>query len=163
MGKKAWISITILIIGVIISFRFLNKSKNANTILENNISDVQAEIKENVINREQLEEFNAKLDNGVHVNTSGEMQTVKNYKGLELNNVNLETLGSRTVMLADVKNTTKKIVKERTIKVDLLSKEGKTVVTLTGTLETVEPGEIVQLNLEIEGDYTNVYDYKIYE
>ena len=117
----------------------------------------------NVVHREEISDYVAKTEYGTHVNTSGKMQSTKKYKGLELSNVNLETLENRTVMLIDVKNTTKETVNEKTVKVDLLTKDNKTIVTLTGTLQTVEPGKTVQLNLEIEGDYTDVYDYKIYE
>ena len=165
MTKKISVVLSVvilLIIGIKLISNVLNINKNIST-KEESSTNQQDRQEGNVVYREEISENAAKTEYGTHVNTSGEMQTTKNYKGLELNNVNLETLGNRTIMLIDVKNTTKKIINEKTVKVDLLSKDGKKVVTLTGTLDTVEPDKRVQLNLEIEGDYTDVYDYKIYE
>lgn len=102
-------------------------------------------------------------ESGNKINTSGKMQDTKNLKGLELNNVNLETLGSKTVMLADVKNTTKSTIEAKKIKIDLLSEDNKVIKTLEGTIDTVEADQMTQLNIEAEGDFVDVYDYRIYE
>lgn len=164
MKKKVLIFVVILVVIAAIVFGLLHK--NDETINSNNIAkenNIEENSNKNAVQREEVSEYVAKTEYGTHVNTSGEMQNTKSYKGLELNNVNLETLGNRTIMLIDAKNTTKETINEKTIKVDLLSKEGKEVATLTGTQESVEPDKIVQINLEIEGDYTDVYDYKIYE
>ena len=102
-------------------------------------------------------------ESGNKINTSGKMQDTKNLKGLELSNVNLETLGNKTIMLADVKNTTNNTVEEKNIKVDLLSEDQKVIKTLEGTIGPVEAGQMTQLNIEVEGDFVDVYDYRIYE
>ncbi len=102
-------------------------------------------------------------ESGNKINTSGKLQDTKTLNGLEINNVNLETLSNKTVMLADVKNTTKNKIEEKKVKVDLLSEDEKVIITLEGTIDALEAEQMTQLNMEAEGDFVNVYDYRIYE
>ena len=95
-------------------------------------------------------------DNGENSNPSQSTQPAGDY-------ATRGESGNKTIMLADVKNTTNNTVEEKNIKVDLLSEDQKVIKTLEGTIGPVEAGQMTQLNIEVEGDFVDVYDYRIYE
>ena len=165
MNKKGLIVLIILciiIVAVVVGTKMLNKEENK----ENKNSNVETNIDGNNTSSQAGQpagDYATMGESGNKINTSGKLQDTKNLNGLEINNVNLETLSNKTVMLADVKNTTKNKINEKKIKIDLLSEDGKVVKTLEGTIDAVEAEQITQLSLETEGDFVNVYDYRIYE
>lgn len=162
MNKKILviaIAIILVIALVVVGIKMLgkkdegNKDENTTNQVTNNPSQ----------EGEPAGDYAVKGESGNKINTSGKLQDTKTLNGLEINNVNLETLGNKTIMLADVKNTTKNKIQEKKVKVDLLSEDGKLIKTLEGTIDAVEAEKMTQLNLEAEGDFVNVYDYRIYE
>lgn len=162
MNKKILIiliAILIVIVAIVVGTKMLGKkdenkeNENSTTQTTNNPSQAG----------QPAGDYATTGESGNKINTSGKLQDTKKLNGLEINNVNLETLSNKTVMLADVKNTTKNKIEEKKIKVDLLSADEKVIKTLEGTIDAIEAEGQTQLNLEVEGDFVNVYDYRIYE
>ncbi len=162
MNKKVLIvivAIVVIIALIVVGAKMLekkdegNKDGNSTNQVTNNPSQAG----------EPAGDYAVTGESGNKINTSGKLQDTKTLNGLEINNVNLETLSNKTVMLADVKNTTKNKIEEKKVKVDLLSEDEKVIITLEGTIDALEAEQMTQLNMEAEGDFVNVYDYRIYE
>lgn len=162
MNKKILIvviAIIVVVVAIVIGTKMLgkkeesNKDRNSTSQTTNNPSQPG----------QPAGNYATTGESGNKINTSGKLQDTKKLNGLEINNVNLETLGKKTVMLADVKNTTKNKMEEKKIKVELLSEDGKIIKTLEGTIDAIEAEQMTQLHIEIEGDFVDVYDYNIYE
>ena len=112
---------------------------------------------------EQEEEYVQELPDGSKLNKSEELQKTKKVNGLEISNIQLRETGGITTLLADVKNTTNKETEDKTVKVDILDKQGNVITRLLGPIDSIPAGGTVKLNVAVTADVANAYDFRISE
>ena len=123
--------------------------------------DLEQKPEVGAIEENKVEEFVEEKLDGTKVNTSSELSKTKTIDGLEINNIRLIGSGNASQLIADVKNPTDKTLGDFEVKIVLLDKEGKELVTVGGYIDKVEPGETIELNSSVTVDVTNAYDFKI--
>ena len=112
---------------------------------------------------EQGQEYVQTLSDGSKLNKSEELQKTKKVNGLEISNIQLRETGGITTLLADVKNTTNKETEDKTVKVDILDKQGNVITRLLGPIDSIPAGGPVKLNVAVTADVANAYDFRISE
>ena len=123
--------------------------------------DLEQKPEVGAIEENKVEEFVEEKLDGTKVNTSSELSKTKTIDGLEINNIRLIGSGNASQLIADVKNPTDKTLGDFEVKIVLIDKEGKELVTVGGHIDKVEPGETIELNSSVTVDVTNAYDFKI--
>ena len=122
---------------------------------QENVGQVQGEVQE--------EEYVQELSDGSKLNKSEELQKTKKVNGLEISNIQLRETGGITTLLADVKNTTGAETEDKTVKVEILDKQGNVITKLLGPIDSMPAGGIVKLNVAVTADVANAYDFRISE
>lgn len=147
-GKCIILLIGILIIAIVLIVMVLiNRKINA--------SDQQS--KEQV----KEEKYTEELEDGTKINTSEELNNIKNYGDLEISNIQYTEKDSISVLLADVKNNGTTIHKEEIVKITILGENGEIIAEIKPVIGRIEPGESIKLNATITADVVNGKDFKI--
>ena len=107
------------------------------------------------------EEYVQNLEDGSKVNISEEFNKDKKLGELTISNIQFREVGGITTLLADVTNNTGKTSEERMVKIEVLDKNGGVITTLRGTVDRIEDGQKVQLNIGVTADVANAYDFRI--
>lgn len=107
------------------------------------------------------EEYVQNLEDGSKVNISEEFNKEKKLDELTISNIQFREVGGITTLLADVTNNTGKTSEERMVKIEVIDKNGGVITTLRGTVDRVEDGQKVQLNIGVTADVANAYDFRI--
>ncbi len=113
--------------------------------------------------QEQRQEHVQALSDGSKLNKSEELQKTKKINGLEIRNIQLRETGGITTLLADVKNTTNRETEEKTVKVDILDRQGNVIIRLLGPIDSIPAGGTGKLNVAVTADVANAYDFRISE
>lgn len=147
--------IIVSVIGIVI---FAKVGKTDKQVETDGNTSVQEQI-----NKEEKpkEEYTSILSDGSKVNTSKEMQKPKEFDGLEIRNIQLKESKGITTLLADIENKTNETIKEKSVEIEVLDKNGKVITTVRGYTDEVEAGGKAQLNMSVTADITNAYDFRI--
>ena len=118
---------------------------------------------ENVVESPGTEqvEYVEEIEDGVKINTSTKLNEAKQVDGLTITNIQLTTKNGMSTLLADVINNTDETTDLKTIELTLLDYNGEEIVTSTGIIDSIEPGETTQLNISMTSDYVNAYDFSV--
>lgn len=142
----------VLLGGILLSFVF--KKEGA----LNNKQTVGAD------NQEQIDnEFVYEMEDGSKLNVSKEMQKDKKVGSLKISNIQLKETNGITTLLAEVENTGKEESKEKVLQIEVIDKNGKEITTIRCWVDSVKPGEKVQLNTSITANIANAYDFRVKE
>lgn|SRR5574344_889604 len=107
------------------------------------------------------EEYVQVVNNDIKLNVSNKLQEAKKIDGIEISNIQLTEQGGMTTLLADAKNTTSAAAGDFPVKINLLDKNGNTVVTLNAYIQKLTAGQSAQFSASITFDYANVYDFTV--
>ena len=152
-NERILIGVLVLILAIVLIVVMVNKNEEEGNAVSPN--------KVNVEDQNMVDENVKTLKNGTRVNTSEELVKEKKVDELEITNIELKATGGITTLLADVKNPTNKDKESIKVKVEILDKTGKTIVTLRGKIDPVKAGKTVKLNIAATADVANAYDFKI--
>ena len=144
---KNWCYVAVATIAVL--FGMATNSRVVKADISNNISPSLAQ---------QVE-----TDKVNSINKSEELQKTKKVNGLEISNIQLRETGGITTLLADVKNTTGAETEDKTVKVEILDKQGNVITRLLGPIDSIPSGGTVKLNVAVTADVANAYDFRISE
>ena len=153
-AKELMVVLAIIIVLLIVIIVGVNIKKG-------NKVDLERKPEVGAIEENKVEEFVEEKLDGTKVNTSSELSKTKTIDGLEINNIRLIGSGNASQLIADVKNPTDKTLGDFEVKIVLIDKEGKELVTVGGYIDKVEPSETIELNSSVTVDVTNAYDFKI--
>ena len=155
MRKNEKIVIGILIVITIIVIIFAVNRKGLNKApVENITGNTQTE---NRVEQEFVEE----IGGGVSVNTSNKIKEVKKFEGLEIKEVQMYKSGNTTQVVGKITNTTEKTIPFQMLKLKIVDKEGKEIITVALAVKELTAGESTQLSTSATFDYVNAYDYII--
>lgn len=140
------VAVMLIILGIVI----INKNKNSVTDNE----------PQNTINTTN-EEFTNVQSDGTKINTSNKLAETKKFDGLEISNITLTEKNGESYLRAIVKNTTSQTKGNEMILLTIINKEGKTLTTINGYLDTIEAGETSMLSIKTSADFANAYDFKV--
>lgn len=132
---------------------------------QNGKEEQQGENK-NIVNQQQVdnnEKYTQKLNDGTKINVGEEFNKNKQYKGLEIGNIQYTQKNGVTVLLADVKNTTDKKHEKEVVKLTIIGENGEIITDTLAVIGEIEPGKTYQLNASITADVVNAKDFKIEE
>lgn len=148
------IAIVLIIVILVASGNKKNNDKNLiqNTKIENSVSET---------NNKEVEKYVQESANGGKVNTSEELKKPKTIDGLEISDIRLVENGNLSQIVANVKNTTSQTKGNFDILITALDENGNKLLSLTGVIDTVKPGETVQLNAAVTADIANAYDFTV--
>lgn len=124
-----------------------NTSKNSNQDSAQNVANTVDYVEE--------------IEQGVKLNESTKLNEAKTVDGLTFSNIQLTTKDGMSTLLADVINNSGSKTELKQIKVTLLDKDYKEIITLSGIVTGLEPGANTELNIAMTSDYVNAYDLKI--
>jgi len=140
-----WLLVLVVILVIIVCIIINNSKNKAN--FDNNQMQNKEEFTQ-VVNEEKQ-------------NISSKLHEIKKIEGLEIGNINLTYAKGLSKIEADVNNTSSSVVQMMEIKVTLLDKNEKKLVSIDGLIKKLEPGQKCQINMSANGDYTNAYDFTI--
>ena len=98
------------------------------------------------------------LEDGTRVNRSKKIKEKKHVEGLDIENIQLTEKDNVSVMIADVKNTTKEQKGDFLVSIQLLDGKGQEMIVIDGYIPKLEAGETTQLNVQTTLDYSDAYD-----
>ena len=136
--------IIILIIALIIIF---TNNKNPNESTEQG--------------SEPQEEFVTILEDGTKINKSTKLHETKKIEGLEITQIQLSEKDNVSELIGTITNTSTTKQGGYAIKIDILDKNQKKIITIDGFINKLEPGESTQLNSGATYDCANAYDFNI--
>ena len=113
------------------------------------------------VQENKVEEFVEVKSDGTKVNTSNQLAKTKTVEGLEISNIQLTENGNLSKITADIKNPTGQTRGDFAVKITILDKSGKEVVTIGGYIDKVTPGGTARLSASATVDFANAYDFKI--
>lgn len=162
-NKKKVILICIVIIVILIivgkAIYKNNKKDKEYGSEDNNIEqNIQTEIQNNNTNNEEFVEVQK---DGTRVNTSNKLKENKEIDGLNITNINLQTKGNETVLVANVENRTNEKKGDYEINIIAKDKNGKEIKKIGGYINLTKPGEITILRVKTSFDFANTYDIEI--
>lgn len=164
MNKKYLIGILIIILIIVCIFIFININKgneennvnNANITQTDNSNSLSEENTNNI-----NEEFVQTLDSGVRVNTSDKLHETKSIDGLQISDFTLTQRDNTTLLLGTIKNVSSSTKGGYPIDIKVIDKDNQELITISGYINELAPGETSQLNVSTTLDYVNAYDFEI--
>ena len=159
MKSNGIMIVSIIIIILLIIIILGENSKNKDEVTIENIDEIISNITGE--NKEQLGEYEKETLDGTKVNTSDKLSETKTLEGLEISNIKLVENENLSKLTADVKNPTSETLGDYEVKITLIDKDGKELVTIAGYIDKVQAGETVELNASVAVDVANAYDLKI--
>ena len=148
------IGIIILIGLVIIGIILITRKPKEETSKEITSSQQTAQTTKN-------EEYAVTFDDGSKMNTSNKLNEKKKLGDLEIGNISLTYKNNKSVVLADVKNTSNNTVEKQLVTLTLFDKNGAEIINLDGIIPKLEAGKTTQLNIGTSKDIANAYNFSI--
>lgn len=119
-------------------------------------------VNNNNIVETNTEKYTTSLAGGEKINNSNEFNTVKKYKELEISNIQFTYQDGKSILLADIKNTSSVKYESEIVKLSILDENNQIIEELAPVLPTMEAGKTKQLNVTISGvDKVNAKDFRI--
>lgn len=102
-------------------------------------------------------------NNDVTIISSDKLAETKEYKGLEITNVQIKIDDTMTELTADVRNNTSQDMEGQPININVLDKDGNRVTVVGGWIDAVKVGETTPIYASIlsNGKDINAYDIEI--
>ena len=142
----------VLLVGILLNFVFKKEDAPSN---QQTVGGANQEQESN--------EFVYEMEDGSKLNVSEELQKTKTIGNLKVSNIQLKETNGITTLLADVENTGKEESKEKILQIQVIDKNGKEITTIRCPIDSVKPGEKVQLNTSITANIANAYDFIVKE
>lgn len=149
--KMIFIVLVILIVTLIIFLTLKNK-KEENKQVKNTINSLVEQVEEKYVEVQE---------DGTKSNKSDKLNQIKIVEGYTFSNIRFTEKNGETVLLADVKNNTSSVTEMRFVDITLINDQGEELVTITGIISPLRPGETKEFNTSMTLDYANAYDFKI--
>lgn len=145
-GQPKVIIIILLLVTILLTILLLSNLKNDKN---DEVGELENEI------------YTEKLKDGTKINVSKEFNKTKNYKGLEISNIQFTEKNGMSVLLADIKNLGNTRHEAEIVKITILGENGEKIAEISPVIGDVELGETIKLNASITADVTNAKDFKI--
>ena len=157
--------IILMVLGTICVISIKKNDQENNTTEENNIdmsvNNTNIQEGEILIDYDNLE--NAKLEDGIKINTSEKVHQQKTFEGLRINQVLIDSEQNMTNFSINFENISDKTIGEKYLKITCLDKSGNQIGELYAYVSETAPGEIANTKVTVPEDYINMYDYQISE
>lgn len=117
----------------------------------------------NLSNPSQIAEssYITEYADGTKINTSPKMRETKKIDGLEVTVLQFTEQEGMLTILGTVSNNTQETKGGYLVNIVLQKQDGTELETLQGYINSVEPGENVELNISKTSNAINAYKYKI--
>lgn len=152
--EKKWIillgAVLIILIALIVGLR-LSKNKNQE----------EKEEGTQVVQEGTEEKYVEVREDGTKVNQSNKLKESKNFEGLKIENITIETKNNETILKADVENTTGQDTGDYAIKIKVVDDAGNEIKQIGGYINHMGPNEKTQLRIKTSYDFANAYDFTI--
>lgn len=148
MRKSEKRVILIVLIITIIVITILSIIKNIQNKEERKIDNNQQKVQSEV----------SVLDDGTKMNTSKKIKEKKYCDGLEFTDIEITEKDNVTIVLANVKNVTNEPKKDYPIKLKIIDENSDEIISISGYIGQIEPGETIKFKTSSTFDFSNAYD-----
>ena len=152
------VAIVLIIVLLVVKGGQKNNDENTN---QNTNKQIENSVTEPTQDNTTVEKYVQESANGGKVNTSEQLKKTKTIDGLEISDIRLVENGNLSQIVANVKNPTSETKGNFDILITALDENGNKLLSLTGVIDTVKPGETVQLNASVTADIANAYDFTV--
>lgn len=149
--------VVVLVMAIIIGLAINKKREEPQTPVE---TENKTQESEEIANQEE-EKYVQQLEDGTKINVSGDLNSTKKYKDLEISNIQFTEKGGITVLLADVKNIGTAKHEIEIIKIAVLGENGEVITELNPIIGEINVGETIKMNANITADVVNAKDIRI--
>lgn len=129
----------------------------------NNSDNTQTNLSSNTENVANSDNYVTNLENDVKLNTSTDLNSIKNYKGLEISNIQFTSENGNSLLLADIKNTNSTKHEAEIVSISILGENNTEITTFNTALPSVEANGTEKLEVHITADIVNAKDFTISE
>lgn len=157
MKRKDKIIFIFVIIIVIVLIIFGAKNSKKQESSTNNVSSVEAGIKET------NDTYIGELSDGTKINTNAKMNQEQDLGNLKLSNIRLTLKNGVTTFRATVTNNGEEKTGQKSVTLKLKDENGAEVVSAKGLIDGMEVGESKELAISITSNYIDSYEYEILE
>lgn len=120
--------------------------------------------KTNTQEEQNVEKYVTKLEDNTKINNSEEFNRTKKYKNIEISNIQFTYENGRSVLLADVKNTSNVQHTSEVVKLIMLGENNEILDEINAVIPNMKAGETKKMNTIISGaDSVNARDFRIEE
>lgn len=140
-----FIILAVLIIGLSLSKNKKTEEKGGTQVIQEQTEEKYVEVKED----------------GTKINKSNKLKETKNFEGLEIKNITIETKDNETILKADVENTTSQATGDYAIKIKVVDDLGNEIKQIGGYINYIGPKEKTTLRIKTSYDFANAYDFAI--
>ena len=140
-----FIILAVLIIGLSLSKNKKTEEKGGTQVIQKQTEEKYVEVKED----------------GTKINQSNKLKETKNFEGLEIKNITIETKDNETILKADVENTTSQATGDYAIKIKVVDDLRNEIKQIGGYINYIGPKEKTTLIIKTSYDFANAYDFAI--
>lgn len=112
-------------------------------------------------NKVNTEEYTSQNDDGDKVNTSEALKKPRNELEYYVKNITLQTKETQTVLKLDIQNLKDTTLKGKLVDIVFINKDGVEESRMALYIREIKQGETITTQAVIEGDFTNVYNFKL--
>lgn len=102
-----------------------------------------------------------KEEEGTKINTSEKLSQTKEFEGLEISNVALTESENNSTFTATLTNKTNGVSGDFFLDLKFVDKDNNEIATISCKVDSVEPGQSIELNASATANLANAYDYII--
>ena len=141
INKKAIIIIVIILLVIIAIIKIIYKKNKKNTTDE-----------------ESNQSYAQVMEDTSKVNISEKMKETKDVDGLQVSNIKITETDNISSMKANITNTTSSEIPDTILEIKFVNKAGNEIVTVSGYVGKISPGETVPFEASIAANFADAYD-----
>ena len=109
-------------------------------------------------NEQKVQSKVSVLEDGTKMNTSKKIKEKKYCDGLEFTDIEITEKDNVTIVLANVKNVTNESKKDYPIKLKIIDENSEEIISISGYIGQIKPGETIKFKTSSTFDFSNAYD-----
>ncbi len=104
-------------------------------------------------------QYSTTYEDGVKINTSKELAKTKQLDNYEITNIKLSYTNGLSTLLADITNIGDAPLEGTEIKAQIVDENGNVLVEITQDILPLNPGQTVELNMNVTIDVADAYNF----
>ena len=114
--------------------------------------------KKNTTDEESNQSYAQVMEDTSKVNISEKMKETKDVDGLQVSNIKITETDNISSMKANITNTTSSEIPDTILEIKFVNKAGNEIVTVSGYVGKISPGETVPFEASIAANFADAYD-----
>lgn len=114
----------------------------------------------NIVNK-NTEEYTQQNEDGNKVNTSEALKQPRNELEYYIKNITLQTQETQTILKLDIQNLKSTTLNGKLVDIVFVNKDGVEESRMALYIREIKQGETITTQATVQGDFTNVYNFKL--